>query len=672
MRLLFIVCTTLLFVGFSGCIYAQDEACPEGNLLTNKKAEKLGALQTQRLTDNVISSEGDPWNTPNGSILIDDKSHIVFDLGARTKVAAIYIQADNNDTYQIEISDDGTTFESLWVVPMHPNQGMRTRTKQNLNARGRYIKVGSASGDKAYSISEMQIFCAEQALWPPAFKENKTEKIASGKNSREKRLAQGKMLTALFGLIIFLGLMLPSLSPSGRVAMLVSGSTALVSYVSFRVIAEKAVPFFTAWGVWGVGLTFLGWLAWLFVREGNKVKLASRGALVWLILCSATVWINYGTFHGNNRMVHYWDSFHYYMGSKYFKEVRYDYLYACSNIGEIDDGQRNIMKRHVRDLRNNALLPAEQSLAGMSTICHQRFTPERWAAFRQDLRLFRSYMGSSWWAKMFKDHGYNATPVWNMTGHLISNWGWQKQVPPPDLTNSPTNIKSKTWLQRKAINTRFQNDRKIFEARIKGMSTIDFILYGGIFVLIFWAFGLRTCALASLIWACGYPWAYYWTGGGYGRVPWLFMGIAALCLLKRGYPLLAGFAFTWTAMLRVFPGALISGVSVVISDRLLHWFRGTPQIEVESKLLRGVSFDHRRIILGCFLGLAVLVPNSLLSTNGPNAYKEFLENSLKHNGTPLTNYMGLPTLLSYHPNYIGQEDKELKFERPFSNLEAEA
>ena len=51
------------------------------------------------------------------------------------------------------------------------------------------------------------------------------------------------------------------------------------------------------------------------------------------------------------------------------------------------------------------------------------FTPDRWAEFQQDLRLFRGHMGKSRWGKMFMDHGFNATPVWLIFGRTLSNLG---------------------------------------------------------------------------------------------------------------------------------------------------------------------------------------------------------------------------------------------------------
>ena len=100
------------------------------------------------------------------------------------------------------------------------------------------------------------------------------------------------------------------------------------------------------------------------------------------------------------------------------------------------------------------------------------------------------------------------------------------------------------------------DDLKKFRKHILRYTMIDLSLYAGAFLMILWAFGLRATALSVLVWGTGYPWGYFWTGGSYARVPWFFMAVAAVCLLKRGYPLLSGFTLSWSALLRLCPAAL--------------------------------------------------------------------------------------------------------------------
>jgi hypothetical protein len=395
--------------------------------------------------------------------------------------------------------------------------------------------------------------------------------------------------------------------------------------------------------------TFVACARWR--RQGRPWAVRfERATLIAIVIAGGLSWISYGTFHGS-RAVHYWDTFHYYVGGKYFRETRYHLLYQCSAIAEVDDGRRKeFEKRQIRDLRNNSLGDAMPHL-DREEECRANFSPERWAALRQDLRLFRAFMGSDWWAKMFKDHGFNASPVWMMVGHPIANLGWADGLPPPELVDSPANLAGKSAAEQQAIRTRFAVDKARFETYIGRIALLDGALYVGLFGLIFWAFGLRACALAVLIWGCGYPWAYFWTGGGFGRVPWLFMSVAGMCLMAKGYRALGGAGITWAMLLRVFPGALIGGVAVKIGWNLVRH--------------RTITRNHQRLILGCTLGLVVLVGASLPVVGGFDAYKEFLGNSMKHTDTPLTNHMGLPTLLSFKWEYRARVTRDNKADDPF-------
>ncbi|MCA9540197.1 MAG: hypothetical protein KC620_14970, partial [Myxococcales bacterium] len=427
---------------------------------------------------------------------------------------------------------------------------------------------------------------------------------------------------------------------------------------------------------------------------------------------------------------HYWDAFHYYVGGKYFRENHYERIYQCSAIAEVDDGRaEEFADRQIRDLRDNSLGPAKPVLDRPEAY-RAAFTPDRWAEFRQDLRLFRSYMGQSWWEKMFKDHGFNASPVWIMVGRTITNINGDALVPPAELANAPSNVKGRRPSQLRAVRDRFEADRVAFESRMGVFALLDFLLYAGIFAFILWAFGLRACALAVLIWGCGYPWAYFWTGGSFGRVPWLFAAVAGVSLLKRGYSALGGAGITWSMLLRVFPGALIGGVAAKIGWSLLvalrqrqgvdRWRAATellgsvaliglgalwlergwlsPEVADGGQTTRGVialtiglaalnfvllrrglaSKAHARLVLGCTLALGGLVLASLPVVGGTHAYREFIGNSLKHKQTPLTNHMGLPTIFSRRFEDRARATRDNKLDDPFlvwkqkrqANLEA--
>jgi hypothetical protein len=201
-----------------------------------------------------------------------------------------------------------------------------------------------------------------------------------------------------------------------------------------------------------------------------------------------------------------------------------------------------------------------------------------------------------------------------------------------------------------------RDDLKRFRKRILRYTMIDLLLYAGAFLMIFWAFGLRACALSVLVWGTGYPWAYFWTGGSFARVPWLFMAVAAVCLLRRGFPLLSGFALSWSALLRLFPAALAGGPIAAVIDRFVR----------RKKISRPwLDQSDKRFIAGGVLGLLVLCGASV-AVNGVDAHPQFLGNTLKHSETPLTNHMGLPTVLSYRPSTVGRHTKDASLEDPWA------
>ena len=71
-------------------------------------------------------------------------------------------------------------------------------------------------------------------------------------------------------------------------------------------------------------------------------------------------------------------------------------------------------------------------------------------------------------------------------------------------------------------------------------------------------------------------------------------------------------------------------------------------------LLLGWRRLRDRGLLRFFAGAAVagvlLVSLSLVVSGGPSVYREFVQNTLKHESTPLTNDMGLRTLVAWRPH----------------------
>lgn len=316
---------------------------------------------------------------------------------------------------------------------------------------------------------------------------------------------------------------------------------------------------------------------------------------------------------------HRWDQYHYYMGAKYFKELGYSGLYKCSLIAQDDlglveykneDTGRTLkidMSKEVRSpdkkIRNlsgdNLLKPASEFLAHPEE-CKQRFTPERWEAYKEDVKFFRLVADRGWWDQMQHDHGYNPPPVWTLGGKLFA-----EMFPPGHK------IFGFMWVQHLAM--------------------LDILLIAGMFVALYWAFGWRVFAVGAIFWGCQSSAPAYWTYGAFLRQDWLFWLVLSVCLLRKKYFALAGASVVYAGLLRVFPGIVVIGGLTVAGWHLARH--------------RRMPRHHLRMLLGGVLGAAILIPASL-AVAGKDAYQQFYKHTLQvHDQTPLTNHMGLRVLV---------------------------
>ena len=325
-------------------------------------------------------------------------------------------------------------------------------------------------------------------------------------------------------------------------------------------------------------------------------------------------------FNPNVRYSEYYhrhELYHYYLGSKYFKEVGYSRLYECTAVAEMELGRTAAVNaREIRNLRENLIRPmSDPTVQKYLAECKPNFSPEKWAAFKKDVDWFYHSAAGSYWDNMIKDHGYNPPPVWTMTGKFFGSFG--------------------------------EADDTFF----KLLSCIDPVLQLGCVLLIGWAFGWRVMAVATVFWGCNAPANFYWTGGAFLRQDWIFFLVASLCLARKRYFFLSGFALTWSALLRIFPGLLIVGWAIIIGIHVIRVLRGVPGTRTPGQSLANplnwLRPEHKRVIAGCAVALGVLVPASI-AVSGVDAYKHFVAHIGVHKNTPLTNHMGLETILAHN------------------------
>ncbi|HET9958865.1 MAG TPA: hypothetical protein VFQ61_30445 [Polyangiaceae bacterium] len=370
-------------------------------------------------------------------------------------------------------------------------------------------------------------------------------------------------------------------------------------------------------------IALLGVLALLYEirarRMGERIRERTRRRLAWLFTILAFgVYFDFG--NPNTRYSEYYhrhEFYHYYLGSKYFKEIGYTRLYECTLIAEVENGRlAQVKDRDFRDLRVNLIKEVKDSyILSDPDQCKKYFTPDRWASFKREIDWFYRSAAGSYWEGMQRDHGYNPPPVWTMTGKFFGSF------------------------------------HEADDGYFKLLAGIDVLLHLGIVLLFKWAFGWRVMAVATVFWGANAPADFYWTGGAFLRQDWLFLLVAALCCARKRWFFAAGFALTWSALLRIFPGIFVVGWAIIMGLYVLQAIRrGPPQIagDKATGLLRYIHPDHRRVILGCVVAVATLVPASI-AVCGVDSYKEFYQHTLKtHQNTPLTNHMGLESMVVHN------------------------
>ena len=100
---------------------------------------------------------------------------------------------------------------------------------------------------------------------------------------------------------------------------------------------------------------------------------------------AALTYFNFGAFHFGN-FVHYWDTLHYYLGAKYFRELSYERLYECIAVADANEPRLAGAwgRGKITNLRTNVLESTAEILAHPSAALSTS-PPERWRRFTADV-----------------------------------------------------------------------------------------------------------------------------------------------------------------------------------------------------------------------------------------------------------------------------------------------
>ena len=323
---------------------------------------------------------------------------------------------------------------------------------------------------------------------------------------------------------------------------------------------------------------------------------AYLAALYALAALSFVTYYNFFSFHGLRTYIHLHDLAHYYLGAKYFDELRYTGLYTAMLRAEAEEYDDHFKTLEARDLETNELVDI-RVLLRRSHAVKAEFSPSRWQELRRDVRFFRESMGPNF-AGIYQDQGFNPPPFWAWVGGTVANL-----VPAGSY------------------------------AGILTLSLLDLALLLGIFAAIRWAFGHQATILGFLFFLLVFGAGFGWTGGAFLRFMWLFGFIVGLCCLKKRKPALAGALLAAATVLRIFPVFFALGVAA----------RAAGFVFRHRRLRR---FDRRFLLAFAVTGVA-LAATTVQLRDGLRSWLEFRENSQLYVTSISPNVVGMTALLSY-------------------------
>lgn len=227
-----------------------------------------------------------------------------------------------------------------------------------------------------------------------------------------------------------------------------------------------------------------------------------------------------------NSYLNAYEFYHYYIGSKYGREVGYTDMYAASLIADSETGMKWKDKSGtIRDLATGRHVNHKQFLDRADEY-KAKFTPERWEEFKKDIVWFKKHLVDYRWNGILRDKGYNGTPVWTMlVGTLFSN--------------------------------RISTDG---ERGMMFLALLDPILILITFLMVVWAFGPRTALLMIVLLGTHYMMKWWHMKGAYLRTDWAMCLVMSACLIRKKQFAGAGVLTGYAALSRIFPAILVFGI----------------------------------------------------------------------------------------------------------------
>jgi hypothetical protein len=515
---------------------ARADACSNGSLLRGRTVLTSGGVRGQPavVVDGWLLPEGRP-PTHADSVHLPPGARVRIELAGPAAAMSAYVQADSRATLLVEAQGADGGFYRLFEAGPVEGGGERGRGVRFPEHPVRSLRVTNTAAFDA-SLSEVALFACERAQVDAA-RWTRAIPDADPAQARTERVGWGKVAFGLLALFLLL-----------RVAPRLS-------------------------------------------RERGR---ALYGALC-LLACLA--WLDFGTFGATARgPLHLWDSVHYFMGSKYIREVGYTKLYDCMGQSAVRRGRGEVFNRGVmRRLDDNVRVPG--SAVGRDEARCDTFTPSRAAEFDADLEaLGQLPLPFGMPIEAFaNDRGYMATPFGAALHHVAT--------------------------------ARATPSQSFF----LGFAVVDALCLLLTVVVLALGFGLRPATFVAVAIGVGAPWDYYWLGGAFDRHTWLLVFAGALVAIHRKHARAAGVLLALLVLHRAFPAGFAMGA-------LLFACLPRPGEDPDSRI-NGRHMALTFALTGA-LGLAL---GAVVA--GPEAWLDFAQRLRVHVNTPVTNELGVKAAL---------------------------
>lgn len=285
---------------------------------------------------------------------------------------------------------------------------------------------------------------------------------------------------------------------------------------------------------------------------------------------------------------HLHDAYHYLLGAKYFDELGYDGLYACTVALLPPDAT----PRKIRNLEDDRIVATAQILEAAPE-CKKRFSPARWDEYRRDLEVFAEPLSWRVVGGFLKDKGYNGTP----THSVIAGW-----VASSVELDVPT---------------------------LAALTLLDVAALCLMLALLVVAFGWPLGILFSLFFFLNASDLHVITGNSFLRYLWMATLGISVAMIRLGRHRLAGLSMAVSCALNVFPVLFAAGVAL---RAVFHWLR-----------TRRIARSHRDFFLAAVAGGLVMLGVGATGARGVRSYEDFARAMATHDvaGRLPTNGVGL-------------------------------